>query len=663
MLKQIGSARLVIYLSLLIVGTLVARYSHSIPFGVDAERALYDIRASVAAPVTDQDSRVIMITYQNSTLRLSGKRSPLDRTYLARALKRLDGMGAKSIGIDILFDSPQKEDDPGLIAQLKTMRTPTWVASVKSDPKAGPDDPNLMEPWQEAYLHQMLDQLKGSQSKPASVFMETDDDGVIRFWPRQKPDWGPRLVEAMAPGYRGFSDYQGAIRYRHPRAVDQKLYSELPIDLFATEDTPANAFVASLLAGAVKGRYVLIGADIPTIDQFSTPATIITRQKITGLESHANLLTQMLDGVRFKPIPSWALWLVAAASVITGGLGSASRLRIAVFIAFSAEIVIFAAIPYFLQAHNFDTQTYPALGSLIGWIVASGVVGAAARALTSDQRAFAQQALGKYIPPDIAKEILENPGKLVLSGERRDIYVTFTDLEGFTQLTHAMDPVPLATLLNNYLQILSDVVLQNGGTLDKFVGDAVIAFWGAPISRPDDADRAARAAIALYDAGENFRHAAPPGTPPVGCTRVGLHHGDAVVGNFGGEGRVAYTALGDAMNTAARLESANKQLGTTMLASAEALEHVTDRCFRNLGRITVKGRSTPIEIFEAAPKFPADLLERHNDAYARFDCGDLTALEELKSIAEGLPGDEAMANFIFRISSAGPGGSFVLNDK
>ncbi|MCM3296637.1 adenylate/guanylate cyclase domain-containing protein, partial [Staphylococcus capitis] len=129
-------------------------------------------------------------------------------------------------------------------------------------------------------------------------------------------------------------------------------------------------------------------------------------------------------------------------------------------------------------------------------------------------------------------------------------FCVFTDLEGFTKLSHAVTPETVARLLNEYLDRLSDIVLAHGGTIDKFVGDAVVAFWGAPISRPDDGEKEATAALAMYQAGERFRVDLAAGDiPPIGMTRVGLHVGDAIVGNFGGEGRIQYTALGDSMNT------------------------------------------------------------------------------------------------------------------
>ena len=296
-------------------------------------------------------------------------------------------------------------------------------------------------------------------------------------------------------------------------------------------------------------------------------------------------------------------------------------------------------------------------------MLSATVVGAAARSLTSQQRTFAQRTLGRYIPPDVAREILDDPQKLVLSGERRPIFVVFTDLEGFTALTHRMEAEAVAIMLNDYLQTLSEVVLTHSGTLDKFVGDAVIAFWGAPLSRREDGRNAAAATLALSAAGEAFRRREDYAQTAIGRTRIGLHFGEAVVGNFGGEGRIAYTGLGDAMNTASRLESANKQLGTSVLASREAVERCGLEVFRSVGRIVVKGRATPIEVFEPVPKMDTEALRRHNAAWTAFDAGDLDALEIMKRSLHEAPEDTALAAMIDRLERVGPGGAFVLEGK
>ncbi|MEQ1511038.1 MAG: adenylate/guanylate cyclase domain-containing protein, partial [Sphingopyxis sp.] len=234
-----------------------------------------------------------------------------------------------------------------------------------------------------------------------------------------------------------------------------------------------------------------------------------------------------------------------------------------------AQLALIALIPYWLQQYGFDTLGLPVAGTAGGWLLAFIAATSALRAVGAEERAFAQSALGKYLPRDIAQEILRDPDRLALHGEKKAIYCLFSDLEGFTTMSHIMSPENVAFVLNAYLDTLSEVVLAHGGTIDKFVGDAVVAFWGAPISRADDAQKAAQALIAMTAAGEAFAKrmaGEQDGTlPPIGRTRVGLHFGEAVVGNFGGEGRIQYTALGDSMNTAARLESANKLMKTRAL--------------------------------------------------------------------------------------------------
>ena len=225
----------------------------------------------------------------------------------------------------------------------------------------------------------------------------------------------------------------------------------------------------------------------------------------------------------------------------------------------------------------------------------------------SEHRRFAEGALGKYLPPDIAAQIIRDPKKLSLTGEKRAIYTLFTDIEGFTSLSHALPPERVATLLNAYLDGMSEIVLRHGGTIDKFVGDAVVAFWGAPIARPDDADRALAAAMAMIDFTRDFALKGSDDAKKLGRTRVGLHHGFAIVGNFGGEGRLTYTALGDAMNCAARLEGANKYLHTAALVSDEARDQaLAGDQLRPMGRIVVAGRATPVVVWEPAPRLTAE---------------------------------------------------------
>lgn len=326
-----------------------------------------------------------------------------------------------------------------------------------------------------------------------------------------------------------------------------------------------------------------------------------------------------------------------------------------------AQFALFLAVPFLVERAGYDTLDLPATGWLIGWAIAFTAVSSGLRAINAAQREFAQGALGKYLPRSVAAEIMRNPERLSLHGEKREIFCLFSDLEGFTKLTHAVEPEMIARLLNDYLDRLSAVVLQYGGTLDKFVGDAVVAFWGAPIAYPDDGERAVKAAYAMYLAGEEFRKSVPEGVPKIGRTRVGLHYGEAVVGNFGGEGRIQYTALGDAMNTAARLEGANKPLDTKVLVSREAAERSGLDWFRPMGTVTLRGRRTPVEIFEPVPDLEAEWRGLAVEALSAHEAGEADRVQALTDkILESAHNDDAMMNLIQRLRQTHKGESYVL---
>jgi adenylate cyclase len=649
LVAELGSLRLLATLAMLALAMLVARYSWHIILLGDAERALYDLRTTYLAPKVEQDPRIIKVVYNDDTLIDTRKRSPLDRAMLARALTNIDAMGAKAVGIDILIDQPQDEDEE-LLAALRAMKTPTYLAYADTQTNT-----NNIQARQQAFLDSFMTQLGGSNSKPASIRLEVDIDNVVRSWPQVQQGLPPILSRSLVPDDLRFQDYQGSIAYRVGKYEDRPLFASLPIDLVA------NTELAPALAEQLKGRYVLIGGDIVDVDEFETPLRLLTAKPMIGLDVHAHMLAQLLDGKRLSPTPRWASWTLAILVVIAGGLTSLqnSGMRMAFFVAL--QVVFFGSLAFIVQSSGVDTQNLPTFGWLIGWAMALVAIGMAVREIDSQQRRFAQGALGKYLPRDIAQEILDQPDRLALHGEKREIFVVFSDLEGFTSMSHQIEPEMVATLLNSYLDALCSVILKYGGTIDKFVGDATVSFWGAPISRPDDGERAAKAAYELWQAGEAFRKAAPLGVPPIGMTRVGLHFGEAVIGNFGGEGRIQYTALGDSMNTASRLESANKQTKTGVLASSEAVERSALDWWRPLGSVQLRGRAMPVDIFEPRPDISE--VERNTLAALLARLGDDRAvvIAELEATVLSNPDDSALANLLYRIKNAHPGGYYALD--
>lgn len=664
--RRVGLWRLLASALILALAVLFARQSWTLPVARDWERALYNFRVYLTAPSVEQDKRIVEIVYDDNTLAALGKRSPLDRKMLADALTNIDRLGARGIAIDILLDQPQAEDSY-LLSVFRKLKTPTYLGYTSAA-----ENGEQVLSWQQSYMDGWFSKLRGTNVHRGSVRVETDPDNVARSWPDQPPSLPRLFAPALLRLDAERAGYTGALRFQLPPlstgSDDERTeFATFPIDSFAV---PA---LAQALRGQVAGRYVLIGGRISDTDLYDTPIDRINPRTpsnpggytpIFGLDVHAIMLAQMLDHDVLLPTPSWKLWLTALVAVGLGAVTAALDLAAwKMALAIIVELVLIVAFPFMLQAGGYDTLRVSAAGWGIGWVLAYAAVSTAARGFGSDQRRFASQALGRYLPKDVAQEIMRDPAQLSLSGEKRAIVALFTDLEGFTKLSHAISPEMVAFLLNRYLDVMTEVVLHHGGTLDKFVGDAVVAFWGAPIARPNDDERALAAAAAMFEAGERFRAEAPEGVPPIGRTRVGLHRGEAVVGNFGGEGRIQYTALGDAMNTAARLEGANKYLKTSALVSSTVAERLGDTILRPMGRILVSGRSTPIEVFEpAAGMDPAD-RRTVGTLYERFDRGEIAAVDELAAFVAARSPDPALALLVERMKIAGPGGTFVLDSK
>jgi adenylate cyclase len=678
--REAGTVQLVATVVLLLLAVFIARFSWVLPGSEEptpitnnAERALYDMRAYLATDLVEQDDRIILVVYDDAALINLEKRSPLPRDALAEALGNLDQMGAKAIGIDILFDQPQAEDQL-LVDTLRSMQTPTLVGYANM----ATNEADIVYE-QQLYLEDFMAAIEEGDSNARRASIRLDNTfGATRIWPSIEPDLPPLLGRAMLEAAGGpvekFEGYTGSIEYRRAlradfaegeledaeNVVEQPLFQSLSIELFLDLD-PA---VAEFVAEQIEGKYVLIGGDIVDYDRVETSLSSWTGFEPAGLSVHGEIIAQMLDGKRLPPVPSIALWamalLVVATAVLTALLEWPARKLVPLLLVL---VVLFVGIPFVLHFQDVDTYGLPAFGWIVGWIIAYTAVTAAARSAGAAQRSFAQGALGKYIPRDIAQQIIDEPELLSLGGEKREIYVLFSDLEGFTKMSHAIEPEMVAKLLNRYLEMLSQVVLDHGGVIDKFVGDAVVAFWGAPIARPDDAERAMKAGYAMWQAGEAFREevaAMDPDLPKIGKTRVGLHYGEAVIGNFGGDTRIQYTALGDSMNTAARLEAANKPLDSNVSASREFIEKSNPDWWVPMGRIVLRGRAQPVDIYHPRPDLSPEDREKLTKAVQLMDTNHELASQLVDEVVAGHPGDLALKNFSNRIRNLNDGGAYVL---
>ena len=682
--SEAGEIQIIVAVIVVIFAVFVARFSWVLPNGETptpltnaAERSFYDYRAYFSADFVEPDDRVVAIVFTDEALIQLEKRSPLPRDVIASALRALDKMNPKAIGIDILFDQPQTED-ADLIDALRNMKTPVSVAYAN----IGTNQDDIKKQQQE-YLEEFLSQLKGSNSHPSSIRLDAAF-GQTRVWPSIEEELPPVLGRSMVAdsgeSVALFEGYEGAIEYRRSLYEDQSqsgelqegdqadvsqpLFTGLDVSLFVDPDPE---FVLPFLAEQIEGKYVLIGAELVDVDRKEVTFTSIDGVEPAGIYVNAEMISQILDGNALTQIPESVVWLLAIlivlSAVVVALLEWPARRLVPLLVLLFALLL---GAPVVLHIYNYDTYQLPAVGWLVGWVLAFTAMTTVARSAGARQRSFAQSALGKYIPADIAQQIIDQPELLSLGGEKREIYVLFSDLEGFTKMSHAIEPEMVAKLLNRYLELLSGVILDHGGVIDKYVGDAVVAFWGAPISRPDDAERAAKAGYAIWQAGEDFRQEVAemdPTLPRIGKTRVGLHFGEAVVGNFGGDTRIQYTALGDSMNTAARLESANKTLKSSVMGSREFAEGSDLDWWRPMGRIVLSGRSSPVEIMEPAPDFPADDRQKLFEAAAIAPKDAVKAQAIVDELIKKHPEDTALVHLKERYGQLSEGGAYVMGSK
>jgi adenylate cyclase len=258
----------------------------------------------------------------------------------------------------------------------------------------------------------------------------------------------------------------------------------------------------------------------------------------------------------------------------------------------------------------------------------------------------AHASLSRYFSPNLAQQLAADSSILGLAGQRREVASLFTDVAGFTTLVESLDPAILAELLNEYLAEMTNIVFAHDGTVAKIVGDAIHVLFGAPADQPDHADRAVACALDLDQVAEALRLRWQDRGVSLGATRIGVHAGPAIVGNFGGGRFFDYTAYGDTINTAARLEAANKRLGTRICISKAVADRMARFCGRPVGDLVLRGKSEAIRAFEPLTEEACreQAAISYGEAYAKLEAGDPGAMPAFAALV-GLRSDDRLAEF------------------
>ena len=351
-----------------------------------------------------------------------------------------------------------------------------------------------------------------------------------------------------------------------------------------------------------QGRYVLFGFSAPGLmDQRATPVSRVT----PGVFIHATLLDNLLaaDALRDAPPHAVALVLILLALLAAcGGLFSRSAWQNAVLYAVCA--VVGAGCSLLFYPLGF---WYPLTAPLLAMLLALTSAVLVNYATEGRQKQFIKRAFQHYLSREVIENILNDPGRLQLGGERKELTIFFSDVQGFSTISERMNPQELTALLNEYLSEMTDIIFQEGGTLDKYEGDAIIAFWNAPLDQADHALRGCRAALRCARRLDELRQNLMDRYGSQLYARIGLNTGEVVVGNMGSKERFDYTVLGDAANLASRLEGANKPFGTYMMVSEATWNQTGGQLGgRMIGKIRVVGRKTPVPVYELMTMVPAE---------------------------------------------------------
>jgi adenylate cyclase len=256
----------------------------------------------------------------------------------------------------------------------------------------------------------------------------------------------------------------------------------------------------------------------------------------------------------------------------------------------------------------------------------------------------AATALSRYFSPNMVETLSRQPDCLAPHGEWREASFLFTDLADFTPLTETLSPDALVELLNAYLEGMTEVVFAHGGTVMKIIGDAVQAIFGAPVSDPDHAERAVACALAIDRFAQAFREEQGRRGIPLGVTRIGVNSGEAVIGNFGGAHYFDYTAFGDAVNVAARLERANKTIGTRICVGEAVMARVPGFVGRPIGSLLLKGKTSTLKCYEPLDSRLAQMPVGYREAFALLETGDPRSRQAFAALV-GEADDDPLALF------------------
>jgi len=524
---------------------------------------------------------IVIVAIDDQSLQELG-RWPWPRDRFAKVIDSLNQSAV--IGIDISFFEPA-EGDSELAESLKNSNVVLAMEytsfSYRNDELYGE---SLLKPTTSLGT-------PGLDFETGYVNLYTDSDGVTRtFVPNISGiEDHSHFSVVVVNEYTGTSSDVGSSRmlikfYSEPGGYEYISFS----DVYNNKTNPSY----------FKGKIVLIGATASDLhDDVIVP---ISNQAMPGVEVNANLVQSILnrDYLYYQDDIS-AIGIIFLFAILAGLLLFKFRIHIATFI-----LAILAIVYIFFTIYTFGTGLimnilYPLLSITLVYIPLVVIY-----YLTEEKsRKWITSIFGRYVSPVVIDNLIKNPDKIKLGGEKRNITIFFSDIRGFTSISEKLNPEDLVHLLNEYLTEMTSIIRKDQGLVDKYMGDAIMAFWGAPLDQPNHAEMACSSSLEMIDKLRELQLKWKKEGIPTFDIGIGLNSGDAIVGNMGSSKRFDYTAIGDNVNLASRLEGLNKPYGTNIIISENTHKTIKNKFeTRKLDAVKVKGKKKPILIYELLSK-------------------------------------------------------------
>ena len=618
-------------------------YLFPAPFNA-LEARLWDIRCRLHAPPPEAPpvEDIVIVDIDSRSLYKLGRYRQWPRSYHAKLIDRLFEDGALAVAFDVLFIDPDRlpDEDSSLVRAtrragnvlhslifpevdslnfLYEMEQDPYLLLNPSSSYLIPDAPFPLRRRAEGPFPALAEAAEGL----GFVDIFPDPDGVVR----SVPLFVRFLDRCYATlGLKVFLDLTGITSGDIELLPGRIAFSlpdgplEVPVDsegrMIVNYRGGFRSFRYISYYDVLKGRVpeglfrdkiVLVGSSAPGLmDLRSTPLS----PKFPGVEIHANVLYDLLSGRFFRTLGKGGSFVLAAFAALASGL-SASALRPPW--GTLGTLACFGVLLYLGFLPSFYRGIWMPIVRPI-WTGTVAYMGSFAyRFLTEErEKRRIKEAFGTYVSPVVVDQLLSHPELAELGGRRTVLTVLFSDLADFTPISEDMDPEELVAFLNEYLTEMTEVVLRHEGTVDKFEGDAIMAFFGAPLPIPDHPARAVKAAMEMRRSLDSLRKRwAEEGKPQVRM-RIGLNTGDVVVGNMGSHKKMDYTVIGDAVNLAARLEGVNKVYRTEILMSQSTYESSGIKA-REIDIVRVKGKARAVRIYEPSEGLLPEVIRTYEE--------------------------------------------------